>query len=56
MLLKTGKARKVSSVLTALVLLGAAEVDPGASTVVCAGVVLDGSVFLNRMSFLQRKC
>lgn len=56
MLLKTGKTEKVSSVLTAVVLSGAAKVDPGASTPVCAGVVLDGSVFLNRMSFLQRKC
>lgn len=30
-------------------------VDPAASTTVCAGVVLDGFVFLNKMSFLQRK-
>lgn len=59
MLVKTGKAERISSVVMAIVLcqmLQRPVVDPAAGTTVRAGVALDGFVFLNRMSFLQRKC
>lgn len=59
MLVKTGKAERIFSALMAIVLcqmLQRPVLDLAASTAVRAGVALDGFVFLNRMSFLPRKC